>query len=188
MVKTLQSSTCTCLVFSCSEELWNAATAYSKQLAEAVVATLQPIPLYRSFHHVSSLDRHFCGSFNLTDEMILFSLFYWCSLKVEQFHSFELVLPLGTAHFISPVWWILLHTSWDLPCCQLLSSAQCNAADQDFILQLTHSCGVEKSCYLAVTWQSLLLQGCLWAVGLVQWDLCSYVLVGCCFSCKRAES
>lgn len=41
------------------------------------VATLQPIPLYRAFHHVYSFDRHFCGrALNLTDEMILFSSFY----------------------------------------------------------------------------------------------------------------
>lgn len=41
------------------------------------VATLQPIPLYRAFHHVYSFDRHFCSrALNLTDEMILFSSFY----------------------------------------------------------------------------------------------------------------
>lgn len=67
------------------------------------VATLQHIPLYRALHHVYSFDRHFCGRvLNLTDEMILFSSFYWCSFKVEQFHSSEPALPLlGKTYFIS---------------------------------------------------------------------------------------
>lgn len=111
------------------------------------VATLQPTPLYRAFHHVYSFDRHFCGTvLNLTDETMLFSSFYWCSFKVEWFHCFELALALSTAHSISfmlcAVDFISYFLRWSL--LPTLSSAQCNAADQDLILCLIHFHRVEN--------------------------------------------